>query len=77
MTERVDELRPVITFPRDAIVESAHVAAALGTSVEKVGQMDLPCFYVGRKPRYVWGQVLDLLAERATIDAAKSLRKSA
>lgn len=75
MSER--ELRPVITYPRDAILELAHVAKALGVSEEIAHKMDLPCFYAGRKPRFLWGQVLDVLAERASPDAAKGLRRSA
>lgn len=70
------ELPPVVTYPRDAVVETAHVAAALHVSEEIVGKMDLPCFYAGKKPRYVWGQLLDLFAERATPDAAKGLRRA-
>lgn len=66
---RVTELRPVVTYPRDAILETAHVAAALGVSTDTVGRMDLPCFYAGNKPRYVWGQVLDFLTARANPDA--------
>jgi hypothetical protein len=64
-----DELRPIVTFPRDAIVETAHVAAAIGVSRDVVGTMDLPCFYPGAYPRYVWGQVLDELVARANSDA--------
>lgn len=58
-------LPEVITFPRDAIVETVHVSAALRVSDEIVGKMDLPCFYAGKRPRFVWGQVLDALIERA------------
>jgi hypothetical protein len=64
-----DELRPVVTFPRDAIVETAHIAAAIGVSRDVVGTMDLPCFYPGAYPRFVWGQVLDELTARANSDA--------
>lgn len=67
------ELRPVITFPRDAVVETAHVAAALNVGDDKVGQLDLPCFYPGAYPRFIWGQVLDELAQRANKDAAAEL----
>lgn len=63
------ELRPIITYPRDAIVEKSHVGAALGVSEEIVDKMDLPCFYAGKKPRFLWGQVLDILGERANPDA--------
>lgn len=63
------ELRPVITYPRDAIVDLDHVAAALCVSISTVLRMDLPCFYAGNKPRFVWGQVLDELTARAHPDA--------
>jgi hypothetical protein len=56
---------PIITYPRDAILESVDVCAALRVSQEIVDKMDLPCFYAGRRPRYIWGMVLDALAERA------------
>jgi hypothetical protein len=57
--------RPVITYPRDAILETADVCVALRVSQEIVDKMDLPCFYAGKRPRYLWGMVLDALAERA------------
>jgi hypothetical protein len=66
MTHLAGDLRPVLTFPRDAILETAHVAAALGVSEEIVAKMDLPHFVAGKRPRYVWGQVLDALTERAS-----------
>jgi hypothetical protein len=68
MPERPD-LRPVVTFPRDAILETVHVAAALGVCEELVRRMDLPCFYIGTRVRYVWGQVHDELTRRANPDA--------
>jgi hypothetical protein len=69
------ELRPVVTYPRDAIVETVHVAAALGVSEEIVNKMDLPFFAAGTRTRYVWGQVLDELARRADSFGADSLRR--
>ena len=60
-----DELRPVVTYPRDAVLEPAHVCAALAIARVTLDKMDLPCFYAGNRPRYLWGQVLDVLAERA------------
>ena len=54
-----------ITFPRDAVVTIEEVATALRVSVSTVRRMDLPTVYVGRQPRYVWGKVLDNLAERS------------
>jgi hypothetical protein len=65
-----DDLRPVITYPRDAIVEREHLQAALNMSREKIEKLDLPCFYIGRDVRFIWGQVLDYLSERAKANAA-------
>lgn len=69
MTEPNSEPRSVITFPPDAVLEAKDVAAALHVTEAMVGKMDLPCFYAGRKPRFIWGQVLEVLRERATPDA--------
>lgn len=69
-----DELPPVITYPRDAILEARHVAAALGVSDEIVAKMDLPCFYAGKRARFVWGQVLDTLAERAKLNGVAPIQ---
>lgn len=55
----------VITYPRDAVVTVDEVAAALRVSTWTVKRMDLPTVYVGRKSRYVWGQILDHMKERA------------
>lgn len=68
--ERFDGLPDVVTYPRDAIVETKHVAAALHVSEAIVATMDLPTFGAGKRPRYLWGQVLDTLAERAAPTAA-------
>lgn len=65
-----EDLRPVISYDRDAIVDREHVQAALNISREKVDRLDLPCFYIGRDVRYIWGQVLDYLSERAKANAA-------
>jgi hypothetical protein len=55
-----------IVYPRDAVVTIHEVAAALRVSVRTVERMDLPTVYCGRKTRrYMWGQLLDVLAERA------------
>ena len=68
------ELRPIVTYPRDAILDRAHVAAAFGVDIDKVSQMDLPSFYIGARQRYIWGQVLDCVAERASADAQPHAR---
>ena len=53
------------TPSRDAVLSDSELAAALKLSVEKVKRADLPCVYFGRDVRYIYGQVLDCLAERA------------
>jgi hypothetical protein len=77
--DRLDEfgLNPVVTYPRDAIVTRAHIARALGLSESTVEKMDLPLFAAGRESRYLWGQVLDVLAERALPTARSSERDAA
>jgi hypothetical protein len=48
------------------VVTIEQVAAAIGVSVRQVERMDLPTVYCGRRTRrYVWGQILDALTERA------------
>jgi hypothetical protein len=56
----------LITYPRDAVLTIEQVAAGLGVSVRTVERSDLPTVYLGSKTRrYLWGQVLDVLRERA------------
>lgn len=55
----------VITYPRDAVLTEAEVAAALRISLEKLKKADIPTVYFGRDKRFVWGQVLDFLASKA------------
>lgn len=58
-------------YPRDAVLNKQELAVALKTSPRVVGRMDLPVVYLGdRSPRYLWGQVLDTLASRASRGAA-------
>jgi hypothetical protein len=57
--------REPITYPRDAVVTVEEVAAALRVSVPTVKRMDFPTIYIGRQSRYLWGQLLDHLAEIA------------
>lgn len=65
-----DTLRPVVTFSRDAVLEKQHMAAAFGVSVDSIERQDFPCFYIGRSPRWIWGQVLDECARRAATPSA-------
>lgn len=57
---------PVVTYARDAILRIEQVAAGLDVSVRTVERMDLPTIYLGKRTRrYLWGQILDVLKERA------------
>jgi hypothetical protein len=58
---------PEIFVPsRDAVLNKEQLALALGVTVRDVERADLPtCYVTPRKPRYIYGQVLDALAERA------------
>jgi hypothetical protein len=63
-------VRAVVTYPRDTILDVDQLAAALGIGRRKALQLDLPCFWAGKRPRWYWGQVLDALRDRATEDTA-------
>jgi len=64
----MEQLRPVVTFPRDAVLDEEHlVAMGVADSVEMVKSMNLPCFRVGRAKKYLCGQVLDELAKRSKV----------
>lgn len=66
----MDELRPVVTFSRDAVLDEEHlVAMGVADSVEKVKAMNLPRYKVGRTYKYLCGMVLDELARRAKVSA--------
>jgi hypothetical protein len=67
--------REIVTYPRDAILEIRHVCKALGVSENTLSGMDLPVFYVGARPRYLWGVVLDELARRSSADAQPKLSR--
>ena len=54
-----------VVYSRDAVVTIEQVAAALRVSVPTVRKMNLKTIYIGNRPRYIWGMVLDTLAERA------------
>jgi hypothetical protein len=70
-------VRPVISYPRDAVVDRHQLAAALGVSVGIAMTMDLPSFMAGGRERWVWGQVLDVLCERALPTAGPHERATA
>lgn len=51
---------------RDEVLTPTELEAALkDISDEKIKKADLPTIWFGRDRRYIWGQVLDFLAERA------------
>src|SRR6185312_4296248 len=59
------QLRPVVSFPPDAVLDVGHVAAALGVSPRTVERLDLPCIYLGAHiRRFLWSDVLAALRAR-------------
>ena len=65
-----------IVYPRDAVVDKAQVAAALGVPESVVDKLDLPCFMTGKRSssaRFCWGLVLDELAKRSNPNAPLAL----
>ena len=57
--------KPVVVYDRNAVLDYNQLAAGLGCSVEIARKMDLPFFMAGGRERFIWGQVLDVLATRA------------
>lgn len=56
----VPGLRPVVWFPREAVLEIEHVAAGFGISKRMAERRRFTCFYLGtRTRRFLWGAVLD------------------
>ncbi len=64
-SRRSPEPKPVIAYAREAVLDATQLGAALGVSASTVERMDLPFFRAGNRVRYLYGQVLDVLAERA------------
>jgi hypothetical protein len=66
MTMIATVITEVVTFPRDAVLTIEQVAVGLQLAVSRVEKMGIKTIYCGKqKRRYLWGQVLDQLAERA------------
>jgi hypothetical protein len=60
------EIKAPVVFSRDAVLTKAQLAAALSATERDIDRSDLPTIYITpRKPRYLYGQILDCLAERA------------
>ncbi len=54
------------SYSRDSVLTIQELAAALKVSVRTIERSDLPTVYLGsRTRRFVWGQILDVLASRA------------
>jgi len=59
------ELRPVVLYPPEAVLDVDHVALALGVSPRTVERLDLPCIYLGAHiRRFLWSEVLAALRAR-------------
>lgn len=52
-------------YHRDEVLTPDELADALHISAEKVKAADFPCVWFGRDCRFVYGQVLDIITERA------------
>lgn len=62
----VPGLRPVIVFPREAVLEIEHVAAAFGVGKRSAERYRFKCFYLGSKTRrFLWGDILDECSKRS------------
>jgi hypothetical protein len=63
------ETRPVMPWAPDDILTPDELAGRLKVSVSTIERMELPTVYCGRGKkrtrRYVWGQIVRTLEERA------------
>lgn len=53
-------------YPREAVLTLSQLALALQVEERTVQSMDLPFFRAGTRQRFIYGQCLDVLAQRAT-----------
>jgi len=57
---------PRALYPETAVLSPTQLADALGVSVDRLDELDLPSVELGRSSRrYVWRQILRVLEERA------------
>jgi hypothetical protein len=61
-TDRKARTSKPIVYPRDAVLTIQQVAAGLQLSVRSVERAHFPVHYIGRMPRFIWGEILDALA---------------
>lgn len=77
MPSKKPTLRPVVSYPRDTVLDKHQLAAALGVNERIAMNARLPFTMIGQRERFVWGQVLDVLAERALPTAQPNERAAA
>jgi hypothetical protein len=54
------------TYPREAVLTIEELAEVLRVSTRQIERLDLPTVYLGAHTRrFIWGTILDTLAERA------------
>lgn len=62
----VSGLRPIVVYPREAVLEIEHVAAAFGIGERSAERQHFRCFYLGtRTRRFLWGEILDQCARKS------------
>lgn len=61
----VTAIAELLVPSRDAILTDEDMMAILRVSREKLHKADFPHFLIGRDRRYVYGQVLDYMTEKA------------
>ena len=57
---------PRALYPETAVLSPTQLADALGVSVDRLDELDLPSVELGRSSRrYVWRMILRVLEERS------------
>ena len=57
---------PRVLYPETAVLSPTQLADALGVSVDRLDELDLPSVELGRSSRrYVWRMILRVLEERS------------
>lgn len=74
---QAERVRPVVAYPREAVLNKHQLARGLGVSVDLVLKQNFPFAMIGKRERFVWGQILDILAERALPTATENDRVAA
>jgi len=65
-TPALERERRRTPYERDEVLTIEQLAEALSVSIRTIERSDLPTIYFGKRTRrYIYGQVLDVLAKRA------------